>query len=104
MEKIKKKLHFIADNWNSYFYEYDYFKKYINPSEEMSTNYFGDIMHYFFDTFEILEDKTHLSKEIKGMSNYISYSIMLLQTMYVHQDSMDEMLNVFNLKKSKSTE
>lgn len=102
MEEIKEKLHFIKDNWNSYFYKDENFKKYVSPSGEMSTNYFGDIMHYFFDTFEILENKTHLSKESKRMSDYISYSIMILQTMYVHQDLMDEMLNIFNLKESES--
>ncbi len=104
MEVIKKKLHFIKDNWNTYFYNNSYFNKHLSSREEISTNYFGDIMHYFFDTFEILDTKKYMREDNCSFTECISNSIMLLQTMYVHQDLMDEMLYIFKLKRSNSND
>lgn len=59
---LKKKLNKIADIWNDYILEYSFCNSKIKFSDDVKSNYFGDILHYFSDTFNVI------FKEKKGNS------------------------------------
>ena len=100
MELIEAKLDKVTDAWNSYFYKLKFCKKRIHFDQEVATNYYGDIIHYFSDTFPLISNK-NFSKSPK---NRIQNVIVLLQSMYIQQDLIDEILNIFRLPKSNSTQ
>ncbi|WP_422091710.1 hypothetical protein [Tenacibaculum ovolyticum] len=100
--EIEKKLSKIADIWNYYIWEYRECNKYIKFTEEARTNYFGDILGYFNDTFDVVFEH----REANSLSDTFANNISLLQTIYVHQDFIEELLELFkcginkgNLKK-----
>jgi hypothetical protein len=101
-EEVKYKLDKIADVWNYFIWEYDFCKRKIKFTTEIRTNYFGDILGYFQDTFDIIFD----NKESKSHSERFSNQVSLLQSIYVQQDFVEELLIIFkcgidkgNLKK-----
>ena len=47
----KNKLDRIAEIWNHYIWKYKYCNKQIKFNDDLRTNYFGDILNYFSDTF-----------------------------------------------------
>ncbi|MBL0883183.1 MAG: hypothetical protein IBJ16_07550 [Chitinophagaceae bacterium] len=98
MELIIKKLDKIRDAWNFSFLDYDFCRKHINYSEEVATNYFGDIASYFDDTFPIISQSTFDDDR----KEHLSSAIALLQAIYVQQDLIDELMIIFALPKSNS--
>lgn len=95
MEHIKKKLEKIADVWNHYILDLRYFQKKINFTPDVQTNYFGDILRYFEDTFDLLK-----IRRTKAYRNHVFSMIGLLQVIYIQQDLMDELLYIFKIHKS----
>jgi hypothetical protein len=95
MELIKWKLDKITDVWNHYFWEYKSLQKKINFNSEVKTNYYGEILSYFNDTFDLIK----INESKKFYDNIFHYT-GLLQIIYVQQDLMDELLHIFKLQKS----
>jgi hypothetical protein len=96
-EEVEYKLEQIANIWNHFIWEYDYCKKEIKFDLEVETNYFGDILGYFQDTNDIIFHYSDSGKHSERFSNQIS----LLQSIYVQQDFIEELLRLFKLKQNK---
>lgn len=90
-EEVTYKLDRIADIWNHFIWEYDFCKRKIKFTPEVRTNYFGDILGYFQDTFEIIFNDRKSNSHSDRFSNQIS----LLQSIYVQQDFIEELLIIF---------
>lgn len=90
-EEVTYKLDRIADIWNYFIWEYDFCKRKIKFTPEVRTNYFGDILGYFQDTFDIIFD----DRESKSRSDRFPNQISLLQSIYVQQDFIEELLLIF---------
>lgn len=90
-EEVTYKLDRIADIWNHFIWEYDFCKRKIKFTQEIETNYFGDILGYFKYTFDIIFD----NRESNSHSNRFSNQISLLQSIYVQQDFIQELLLIF---------
>lgn len=97
--EAENKLNLIADIWKSYILEYQFCQKKIKYTEETKTNYFGDILGYFIDTFPIIYERKHLKSF--SHSETFSHHISLLQSIYVHQDFVEELLVIFKCNISK---
>jgi len=97
LNTIREKLHIINDYWNKYYFSKKIFQKKINFTEDIKTNYYADLNNYFLDTLDLIRE----FEPINDRNDYISKSIVLLQTIYVHQDLMDELLYIFKLKRSE---
>lgn len=96
-EEIKYNLDRIADIWNYFILEYDFCSKKIKFTPEVRTNYFGDILGYFYDTFDIIFDK----RESNSYSDRFSNQISLLQCIYIQQDFIEELLLIFKCNINK---
>lgn len=96
-EEVKYKLEQIASVWNDFIWENDFCKQTIKFTTEVETNYFGDILGYFQDTFDIIFDK----RESKSYSDRFSNQISFLQSIYVQQDFIEELLIIFKCKTNK---
>jgi hypothetical protein len=90
-EEVTYKLDRIASIWNHFIWEYDFCKQKIKFTPEVRTNYFGDILGYFQDTFDII----YADRESKSNSDRFSNQISLLQSIYVQQDFIEELLIIF---------
>ena len=90
-EEVKYKLDQIADVWNDFILENDFCRQTIKFTPEVRTNYFGDILGYFQDTFDIIFD----NRESKSYSDRFSNQICLLQSIYIQQDFIEELLIIF---------
>lgn len=97
LDTIKKKLSIINEYWNKYYFSKQFFQKKINFTKDVQTNYYGDLNNYFGDTLNLVKE----FEPIKNIDDYISKAIVLLQTIYVHQDLIDELLYIFKLESSK---
>lgn len=95
MEQIKKKLEKITDVWNHYVLDLNYFQKKINFTPDVKTNYFGDILRYFDDTFYLLK-----IRRTKMYGKNVFNMIGLLQVIYIQQDFTDELLYIFRIHHS----
>ncbi|MCG3663819.1 hypothetical protein L5F37_10410 [Aliarcobacter butzleri] len=82
MNIIKSKLTKINSNWNEYYFIKEFFQKRINFTDEVKTNYYGDLNNYLHDTLDLVKP----FKKIKSDANYISQIIVLLQVIYTQQD------------------
>lgn len=96
METIDNQLEKITDAWNYYFLEYKFCQNQITFTEEIKTNYYGDILNYFNNTLINLSNLEYESTFEKS----IFHSVGILQLIYAHQDLIDELLYIFNLPKS----
>ncbi len=92
----KIKLDNIRVAWNHYFLEYRFCQGHINYNAETATNYFGDVVAYFDDTFKVIS-KEPFSNE---RSEHLGAAMALLQSIYVQQDLMDELMIMFGLPRS----
>jgi len=92
MKEINEKIDFITDTWNEYYLEEVYFQNLINFEKQDKTNFYAEILSYFIDTLKLIEDYD-LSE--KNRQNSIFNIIGLMQIIYVHQDLIDELLNIF---------
>jgi hypothetical protein len=96
MKIVKNNLEQIADFWNSYVLEFKLIQNQIRWDSEVKTNYFGDILNYFTDTFELIKRKPLKN----NFQDSIFYATGLLQIIYTHQDLTDELLHIFKLNSS----
>lgn len=94
---IQQKLEEISSFWNHYIWEYKFCQSQINFNEETKINYFGDILAYFEDTIKLIKYRPHNN----SYQENIFYSIGLLQTIYVQQDLIKELLYIFKLDSNK---
>jgi len=94
--KIKDKLSIINTYWNNYYFSKKFFQKKIKFTDDIKTNYYGDLNNYFHDTLPLIKPLENTN----NLGQYISYSIVLLQIIYVHQDLIDELLCIFKIKAS----
>jgi hypothetical protein len=95
MELIKLKLSKITTFWNSYVWNLRIIQSRILWNKEVETNYYGDILDYFSDTFDYIKNKD-------SYSSSMIHTIGFLQIIYVQQDLVDEILRIFRLDKSSS--
>lgn len=98
-EEVDYKLYQITRIWNHFIWEYDYCKKRIKFDFEEKTNYFGDILGYFQDTNDIIFQYSCTTSN--SHSSRFSNQISLLQSIYVQQDFIEELLRLFKLKETK---
>lgn len=95
--EVEAKLDTIADVWNHFIWIYDFCKKEVKFNPEVRTNYFGDILGYFQDTFPIIFSK----KKTSSYPDIFSRHISLLQSIYVQQDFIEELLIIFKCNITK---
>jgi len=100
MDIAKKKLDKITTFWDYYVWNYKIIQEKILWNSEVKTNYYGDILAYFSDTFELLKTNSEQQK----FTQNIFYATGLMQIIYVHQDLTDELLRIFKQRSSSSSE
>lgn len=88
---LENKLHRIEDIWNHFIWEYKLCSQKIKFSEDVKSNYFGDILGYFQDTFDII----FAERNTKTYVDRFSYHMSLLQAIYIQQDFIEELLIIF---------
>jgi len=88
---VEDKLERIADIWNYFIWDYKYCSNKINFNEDVKTNYFGDILGYFKDTLDIV----FTSNKYSNYTDKFSFTISFLQAVYIQQDFIQEMLEIF---------
>jgi hypothetical protein len=96
-ETLEKKLHKISDIWNYYIWEYKFCNSKIKFTPDVKSNYFGDILSYFSDTFDLIYN----SKKTKTFSENIESAISFLQAIYIQQDFIEELLHIFKCEFDK---
>jgi len=96
MKTIKEKLRIINEYWNRYYFKKEFFQKKINFTDDVKTNYYGDLNNYLLDTLDLVDE----FKDVDTAQDYISKSIVLMQIIYVHQDLIDGLLYIFKLDDS----
>ena len=96
-EEVKRKFDTISNVWRSYIWEYQFCRRNINFKVDFKDNYFGQILGYFQDTFDIIFE----NREVKSYSDKFSNNIGLLQSIYVQQDFIEEMLIIFKTRINK---
>lgn len=96
MDLVRKKLERITDFWNDFVWSYKMIQNQIVWDEEVKTNYYGDILCYLNDTFDLLKRKPSKS----DFQDSIFYVTGLLQIIYVQQDLTDELLRIFKIENS----
>ena len=94
MTEIKAMLEKITRVWNNYFLNFEFLQNQINYTEEVRTNYFGDILSYFNDTLELLTQRSQKD----DYKSVLFHSTGLLQIIYVQQDLIDELLYIFKVE------
>ena len=90
-KEVKIKLRKIADIWSHYIWEYNICRRKVKFDSALKKNYLGDIIGYFQDTFDIIYNDRKSSNYADRFSNQIS----LLQSIYIQQDFIEEMLRIF---------
>jgi hypothetical protein len=94
---VDKKLDRISDIWNHYILEYKFCSSKIKFTTDVKSNYFGDILGYFSDTFPLIYN----SKDESTFTDNVGTAIILLQGIYVQQDLVEELLHIFKCKIEK---
>ena len=88
---LDKKLDKISNIWNNYIWEYKFCNSKIKFTTDVKSNYFGDILSYFSDTFNLIYNV----KKADTFSDNIESSISFLQAIYIQQDFVEELLYIF---------
>jgi hypothetical protein len=88
---IKEKLRSIRKIWRLYIWDYKYCYKDTAYSEVLKSNYFADILNYFEDTIDIFYSTSKSKARLKNFEKVTTF----LQTIYVHQDLIEETLRIF---------
>lgn len=105
MDIIINKLNVITSIWNSIVLSHTYIQNRLDFDDSKRNNYYGEVMHLFYDTMPVLnESNSERFKAYRGMYDYIFNCTALLQILYVQQDLMDEILQIFQLQYSNSAE
>ena len=98
MEEIKRKLCIIEKIWCNRFWDYDYLLKEIKFDKNLTSNFPGVALGYLGDTMPIIDK--YLKTDTKMEGNCFLSTIGILQVIYIQQDLIDELLQVFRLQKS----
>lgn len=93
---VEAKITRISNAWRQFFLEYRSCKKEVNYDSEVRTNYVADVFIYLRDTLPFLKETGKDSDSMRNVFNAFG----VLQTLYVHQDLIDELLFIFKLQKS----
>jgi hypothetical protein len=88
---VEDKLDRIADIWNYFIWDYKFCSNKIKFNEDVKTNYFGDILGYFKDILDIV----FTSNKYSNYTDKFSFTISFLQAVYIQQDFIQEMLDIF---------
>lgn len=88
---VEDKLDKIADIWNYFIWDCKFCSNKIKFNEDVKTNYFGDILGYFKDTLDIV----FTSNKYTNYTDKFSFTISFLQAVYIQQDFIQEMLDIF---------
>lgn len=88
---LDNKLGKISDIWNNYIWKYKFCNSKIKFTPDVKSNYFGDILSYFSDTFNLIYN----DKKTDTFSENMETSISLLQAIYIQQDFIEELLHIF---------
>lgn len=97
-ECIKYNLDLISKIWYKYMWSYQYCSSKIELDDDIEVDYFSDILGYFQDMLDVIfETKTSLNR----YSEKFSYTISLLQAIFIQQDLVEEMLRVFGVPCTK---
>lgn len=88
--EVTDKHRIISNVWNDFIWDNVYCRNQINFTQEAESNYLGDILGYFLDTFEII-----FKKDKQNDSTNFASHISFLQAIYVQQDFIEEMLILF---------
>jgi len=96
--EAKLKLNKIANIWNDFIWQYKFCSSKIRFDDDVKTNYFGDILGYFSDTFPIVFSE---KRQFSNYSEKFSFTISFLQAIYVQQDFIQELLEIFKTSKNK---
>ena len=103
MKIIETKLDKIAEIWNDFILNEKFFQRKINFDSEVETNYFGDILHYFYDSLILI--KENIPEDDKNnFSASVFYAIGLLQIIFIQHDLMREFFYIFNIDKDEKKE
>lgn len=89
--RVEDKLDRIADIWKYFIWKYKYCSSKIKFNEDVKTNYFGAILGYFKDTLDIVFTKPKNT----NYTDKFSFKISFLQAIYIQQDFIQEMLEIF---------
>ncbi|UXD69158.1 hypothetical protein MUK51_18435 [Sphingobacterium faecium] len=92
-KEIESKLDKISDAWNSYIFKYEFCFKRLKGNSDLRTNYFGDLMGYFDDTLDIAFESVPPNRE--DYTSTFSFNISFLQSLYIQQDFIEELLIIF---------
>lgn len=88
---VEDKLNRISDIWNYFMLENKYCSNKIKFNEDVKTNYLSDILGYFNDTLDIVFAQARHS----NYTEKFSFTISLLQAVYIQQDFVQEILEIF---------
>lgn len=91
---IEHKLEKMEAIWDNFILEYSDCSNQIEFNEEVKTNYIIEIFTYFKDTLDIIFS---LDKGDADNIEKLSYIIALLQSIYVQQDLIKELLTIFKI-------
>jgi hypothetical protein len=91
-DDIEFKLDKISNIWNHFIWKYRHCSSKIKFNDDIQTNYFGDILGYFQDTLDIVFKTNKLSDKY---NQRFSHTISFLQAIYIQQDFVEEMLDIF---------
>ncbi|MEH0154478.1 hypothetical protein V6R21_10060 [Limibacter armeniacum] len=89
--EIENKLYKIESLWNHFIWEYKFCSRKIKFNDDVKTNYLGSILGYFSDTLDLAFST---NKPVSN-SDKFSFSMSLLQAIYIHQDFIEELLEIF---------
>ncbi|GAW90079.1 TPA: hypothetical protein ACT5CK_001136, partial [Flavobacterium psychrophilum] len=90
-ETVEDKLDIIAKIWNNFILEYKVCSSEIKFNDDVKTNYFGNILGCFKDTFDII----FTTNKYSNYTEKFSFTISFLQAIYIQQDFIQEMLEIF---------
>lgn len=91
MDDVKQILEQIQDIWNNYIFKLKFFRNYYKFDSATASNHFGQVLDHFNDSLHIVENA--LTPE--SLSERYAFNISLLQTIFVHQDLIEEMHRIF---------
>ena len=97
LDDVKEKLDRISDVWFHFVWDYRFLRTEVNFNDETSTTFFGDILTYFGDTFELLS----MTNNSKTYQENTFFFTGLMQIIYVQQDLVEELMYAFKLDRSK---
>jgi hypothetical protein len=89
--QIENKLALIRKIWADYIWEFKFCNDHVKFTEDVKSNYFADILNYFNDSIIVLYSSFSNFENLDTFERSISF----LQTIYVHQDLIEESLHIF---------